>query len=206
MPRSVTDPVWRAALGIVRLLVAWSPGLLILVFGIVYLINCFNVLLAPGNPVRYTYEAEGGEVVVRAESYSIDPWRRTGLLRNVTLTDPNGHEVISVARADLAYDGGVIRVKTGDIAASIVRLEDGKFDFESALPKSDDEESSAVVAIEISRLNVKYEDRTATPTLRQDLTIQHLVADVSKGELLQACGGGHDLRPDAAGTADGGCE
>jgi len=197
MPRPFTDPVWRAALGLVRVLVAWAPGLLILVFGIVYLINCFNVLLAPGNPVRYTYEAAGGEVVVRAESYSIDPWRRTGVLRNVTLTDPTGRQVVSVAKADLAYDHGVIRVKTGDVSANVVRLEDGKFDFESALPKSDEEESTAVVAVEVSRLNVQYEDRTQSPPLRQALLVEGLRADVSKGDVVLT----GDLTTDGLPTA-----
>jgi len=186
MPRAFADSIWRAILALVRSLVAWIPALLILVFGIVYLIDCANVLLAPGNAVKYEYEAVGGRVVLRAESYSIDPWRRRGQMRGVTLTDPAGHQVIAVDRADVVYQDGIVNVQTGAIQAKVVRKEDGKFDFEDALPKPTDEESSAILTVAVSQLDVDYEDRTQSPPLRQPLTLERLRADVSKGDVVVA--------------------
>lgn len=185
--RSLPAQAWRVILWLARLGVAWIPGLLITVFGVMYLVNCFNVLMAPGSPVRYSYEAEGGgRVVLRAESYSLNPWKRTGVLTKVTLTDPEGRQVVAVERADVSYDSPVVRVKISEIAGKVVRLPDGKFDFESALPKRDEEESESVLSIEVGKVTLDYEDRTRTPALTQTAIINNLRVDTSHGDTVLA--------------------
>lgn len=152
--------LWLLAFGI-----AVIPVALLIVLAVAYLLQTFELLLAPNVPIRLTYATPTGPATFEARSFRVDPWQRTATLVQARLTDPRGIEVAQVGRVDAAYDEGVVRVSARDGRALIERLPDGRLSVELLVAERDDEPPTAIFEARLERVRITYLDRTKAPTL-----------------------------------------
>ena len=139
--RSVFKAFGRVVAGMLAMSASWAPAALLAVWGGAYIVQCVQTLSAPGVPIEYRYESEGGTVLVKAESYQFDFSSRQGFLKRVRAFSPGGRLIAETETVDFAFDGDVVVLRIFDPTLRINRLADGSFDLMKFLPKGVEEEA-----------------------------------------------------------------
>lgn len=180
--------IWRGFLGFGRLIVAWVPSLLLLVFGIAYLMSCLELLAAPGTGFDFTYGSRSGAIRVTAESYGVDPITQTLTAMGVSVRDAKGMEIASARKAVVRLKNGVPQVDLRSAEATLVRRKDGALSLFDLLPADDPNAPLPKFAIKLDRALVRVVDETATPSLTQRLELRNLTVDAANGLIYAKSG------------------
>jgi len=180
--------IWRGFLGFGRLIVAWVPSLLLLVFGIAYLMSCLEVLAAPGTGFDFTYGSRSGAIRVTAESYGVDPITQTITAMGVSVRDAEGAEIASARKAVVRLKNGAPQVDLRSAEATLVRRKDGALSLFDLLPADDPNAPPPKFASKLDRALVRVVDETATPSLTQRLELRNLTVDAADGLIYAKSG------------------
>lgn len=167
MARRISAALWRGFLALGRLGVAWSPTLLLIALGAVYLFNCLQVLAAPGTGFKFAYVGRGGTVWVEADSYSIDPVTQTATATGLSVVDSNGQIVARAKHVFAARRAETIDLSVFSATAKIVRRKDGTFSTLDLLPPLDPDATPKPIHLRLDRAEVTLEDRTRPQTLTE---------------------------------------
>ncbi|HLK15982.1 MAG TPA: hypothetical protein VKT78_14345, partial [Fimbriimonadaceae bacterium] len=130
--------------GAIRFVLVLAPALLLAAWGLSYVRACWNVVLAPGVPVRLEWKTPGGNLKFTAASYSFNP--RSGFLavNRPELKDPEGRRLAAANLADVTGIDLVDITQSGlhihlfGASGTLVRDPDGRFELQEFLggPKS----------------------------------------------------------------------
>lgn len=165
------------------------PPVLLGAWGAAYLIDVADFVTAPGVPMIFEYEAQGGKVRLKTTSYSVDARRQRVTARGLEVVDSKG---IRVARVDrlvvVRSEDGRIRVEATDIDALLDRLPDGQFAIQALLPAPTEPEGPENhIEVVAKRLQIRYRDRTRPQTLNMAINAPALEA-VGVGSTWRATG------------------
>ncbi|MBS1704529.1 MAG: hypothetical protein JST40_01535 [Armatimonadetes bacterium] len=161
--------------------VLWVPSLLLLALGILYLGQAVALLLAPGAPVEFPYDATGGKFVLRAESLSIDPWRLRADINGISLTNPKGVREAWVKHATASYDHGAVKTRVAGGWVKVVRSPEEAFSILQALPPQEEGGPSTPVTALVEDVTVDYVDITEMPRIAQRIIVKRVQVDSADG-------------------------
>lgn len=184
--RSVVRIFWRACLALGRVFVAWIPTLLLTGFGIAYLYQCLQLLLAPGTGLDFAYESRTGPVRVTADSYAVDPIARRIDATGVVVRDPGGGVVARAARARFWQSGDAVVVDIRLAQAEVTRTDRG-FSALDLLPAEDPGAKPQALSLTIDELRLSYTDQTTPLTITQNALLERVIFDTDgRRSLLHA--------------------
>jgi hypothetical protein len=129
------------------------------------LVACLNLLAAPGVPISIPLKTKaGGVLVVSAQSYSIDLQKGTARVVRPKVADLQGGTLASIDYLEAtgldALRGAdqVVRVRGANLAARIVRLPTGRFEFEQYLPEPKAQPGTTPYEVQIDGIRVRFVD------------------------------------------------
>lgn len=152
------------------------------VWGGIYLYQCYMTLSQPGVPMELEYSTETGTRVFRAESFVIDPWKKSVELTSPGVSDDEGGRVLSADRIHLVYDAPVLRVETRSLAVRLRREATGRFDIQSFLPKSEPGKFGPAYTFAADQVVLDYTDLQGTAITHRAL-VKGLSVSQDKGDL-----------------------
>ncbi|MCH7904171.1 MAG: translocation/assembly module TamB domain-containing protein [Armatimonadetes bacterium] len=177
---------WRALFALTVALVGWAPVVLMAVLGGSYALRCLTVLTAPGAPVELSYETEYGTATMRAQSFSIDIKERELVLLNVEVFDPDGERSAGIARLEIVMDGSRALIRGHNADLLVNRWEDGSFDIDRLLPKSDERERDTTFTLVFDSIDIEYRDHTKAISRVVQAQIKRLHVDGAGDDLYAA--------------------
>lgn len=136
--------------------------------------QCVNFALSPGVPIHIEYDTEAGHARVVAQSFQIDPWKMTAVLKDVRLRTPSGFQVAQLRNLEANYRGGRIFLKIDQVQGQVVRNKKGQFNVVSLLPKQDPKNKGPVTSVEVGQATVKYLDETQANPITRNININGL--------------------------------
>src|SRR5688572_9435447 len=172
-----------------------------MVWGVAYIIDCFNALSGPGKGLIYTMEARGGTVTLRTGTYSFDLWSGSLVGHDVSITSPKGE---SVAVADLVsirmpdYFRGTRRTlvaRIRNLEGTIERDASGQFSIYDLLPPESDEPSELPFRVDVENAVIHLIDRSGPKPFTETMRIPRALVDGvgddwrASGQFFQARGG-----------------
>ncbi len=141
-----------------------APFAIVAFWGFTYLRDCVHALEAPGVPVQFVYQAPTGNLTLSAESYAIDVRHGAIFITAPRLKDSKGTVIaqLDTLRATglslwNGYDQ-IIRIRARNLKGRIVRLKNGRLDFEDYLPERKASGSVVPFDVEVDRCEVKVVD------------------------------------------------
>jgi hypothetical protein len=156
----------RAILWFARKFLLVVPSALIAVLGYSYIRLCYLELLSPNKPIEFRYKGAGGDVIIRARSYSLDPYHGQIRVSQLIVQAPSGGSVVAASAVDvtqLDLRRGMAQSPKIDIyrlTGSVERLSNGKFQLEELIPSSTGKSTSNFpFRITVHGANVKLTDR-----------------------------------------------
>ena len=179
----------------------WAPFGLLAVWGVAYLVDCFNALSGPGTGLIYKMEARGGTVTLRTGSYSFDIWSGALIGHDVSITSPTGEQV---AVADLVsiripdYLKGTRRTLSArikNLEGTIERDAQGRFSLFDLLPPETDEKSELPFRVDVENAVIHLIDRSGAKPFSETFRIPRALVDGigedwrASGQFFQARGG-----------------
>lgn len=156
----------RVAARFRQLLLQTSSGAILLIptlclsaWAAAYLVQAYNLALAPGVSINFPYDAPGGKYQVRARSYSIDPYSKELRAYGVELLDPKGRKLITASRIAVHQErSGARRIQAYGVVANVMRLNSGRFDIEDAIPQGPEGGPEDAFDFEGLRVQLHYRD------------------------------------------------
>lgn len=138
------------------------PPVLLGAWATVYLWDVYEYATAPGVPVVFEYEGQGGLVKVRAESYAADVRNRLVIARGLEVHSPDGGRVIYVKHATVRQDDkGITSVEVDGVDVLLDRMPSGTFNFWGTIPKPPKEKGpDTSVRVVAKNVILRYQDRT----------------------------------------------
>ncbi len=163
-------------------LLLWVPPLVLLIWGLIYLIDAAQLLLAPGVGLRYKYPAEGGTYTLETDSYAIFPWDSRAAITGAQLKNPKGEIEARVERIQVDWSRGLPKVRATEGFVQIDRTGAMDFSLARALPpKKDDEPPSGGAEVVAERIELRYRDLTKAPALNEKILVQNARVAVADG-------------------------
>lgn len=187
--------IWRVLVSWLGV-ATWMLPLAMLVLCGAYLFACLDKLRAPGIPVKFTYEAESGRlVVVQAESYAVDWEHMTVRVYRVRIDDAAGEAMLKADTLRVVYAQPRVDVYVSGVRGRLERLPDGRFSFEDALPKKQEGPAETPFRVFATDVEVTYVDATERPFLARVLSTPALRVEGAGEEVVASS----DLRIDDVG-------
>lgn len=172
---NVLRSILRTVVAVVRGFAAWIvllvPGILFLLWCGVYLLECADVAMAPGEAIEYSYDSESGPILLRAGSYRVvvGNFSQGGVdvhLTQLSLQPKNGSKILTLKSLKLSFADGLVRGLAQHGQGAITRSSDGKFDVARFLPRSSGPPSQTRFVVKVRDFAVTYRDGA----LREALT------------------------------------
>ncbi len=170
---------WR----LIRLVVFWAPLTVLALWGGSYFYACAMALASPGKPLSLPLKTKGGEVLLRARSFSFDLGRGVLSARGASLLDPQGEPIGEADRLFLALPpdtGGTSRsvdVRVQGARLRVRRGANGRIRLLDYLPVADEEEVGRPVSVLVEGLELELEDAAGESPFRDVLHVRSLTFD-----------------------------
>lgn len=153
------------------------------IWGVAYLVECFDVLTAPGHGLLLRTQGRGGLVTLEADSYAIDV-RQGGLVaRGVSVTAPSGLKTAIaeslVLRVRHLWGGGprLVDAELRNVEATLERDVKGRFSLFDILPPETEQPSTQPFQVDIKNAVVHLIDRSEGSVWTETLRIPWAAAD-----------------------------
>ncbi|HMS56566.1 MAG TPA: hypothetical protein PKA27_14325 [Fimbriimonadaceae bacterium] len=180
------------------------PAIFVGAWGASYWFACLQELQGTGGPVAYRLKTPGGDLSIRASSWSVDARSGELLLNELKLTDPDGVLLASaqmVRGEGLTIEGlrtgSLLRFKGRGVYVRLEREVDGKFQFEKFLKVQEGPPSKLPFSLELERVQVLLVDLAGKERFVDRINSSKVVVEGS-AEAWTATGG---LRSQIAGPA-----
>lgn len=146
-------------------LVAWSPVLLLAVVGSLYVVQCVQVLTSPGTNLSVPVKTEAGPLLLKAESYTIDPLEGVVKAFGVKLEDGSGNE-LARARSVFLHAPHFAELTKSSVRADlreaytvIVREPDGRIPLFEYFKPPKEKGEPVPIYLTLAESEVKFIDR-----------------------------------------------
>jgi hypothetical protein len=172
-----------------KIVIMVAPAALIAAFGVFYLRDSYEMLLAPGVPLEFRYASPEGPLMLRADSYRIEP--REGLVRleRPRITDPDGVEVaraayLRVRGIRLPLEQSRFEIAVSDLFVRIVRLPDGRLQIQEFLPEPAEPDRAIAYTLRIRGMRGDFVDQTGVRVWSQGFTTPLFALDAHGDEWI----------------------
>lgn len=155
-----------------------------LVWGLSYLHQCVQILLAPGVPIAFEYTGSGGMYEAKADSYAVDLQKREAKLYGVRLVAATGRQVVAAREVRAKLIGPGIDVLVRGLRGDVVRDRDGQFELIGALPEGRPGQPGPAYQAAVTDAELTYRDLTQEPSLNLPVRVQGLQVAGSGSKLL----------------------
>lgn len=152
---------------------AWLPAILMSALGASYLADCLQASLAPGRGFELVYEGKDGNVLVTADSYSVDILNMTVNFNGLKVRAEGDRGLVRADKVLATQRGTAWKVKVLGATADIVRDKSGLFSALRLLPPEKPGQPGPSVEATVDRLDVVYRDETAAP-LTESFALQDI--------------------------------
>lgn len=158
-----------------------APLGLIGYLGVSYVVDCLDVLSAPGTPIRFEYKSGANQnVAISADSYTFD-WRVGELIVNrPKVVREDGSVVLAIDHIDVSNlkptwgAQQVVRARARHMTLSVARLRSGRFDFQDLLPKSDNKPGTIPFELHLTDARIWFEDQTSAKPWQRRAAVRNL--------------------------------
>lgn len=166
-------------------MLALGPFCIILLWGMAYLLSCYETLSGQGGALEYKLETPGGRVTARTESWYLDAQAGFAQAVRVTLRDPDGQLLASANKVKingLRYNdfkrNNAIDVRGEDVFAMLRRDKEGAFDIQRYVPETPPSDVAKPIRVVIRNLKVKFVDDSGPKRWSRFVTAPTVTADV----------------------------
>ena len=178
-------------LGLLRLLIAWIPALLVIGWGITYIRSVVLTALSPGAPIEINYPTPGGVLSISASSYSVVLSQGVALLTMPRIVDPAGRVLASADRVQVRFPPGNIatgpyRVIAYNAFGRLEREKSGKFQIQSFFPKKSAIVSQTAFNVDVRGMNAIFIDDTYPKPFVQAVSAPDLKFEGSQGSWVSS--------------------
>lgn len=148
------------------------PAVALAGWSVWYLFRCASVLTAPDVPVRFSYVGQGGNVVLTADRYAVDPLHLSAFATGIRVRDDHGYEYAAVDRLFVRYDRPRVFVDVSGGTARVERIRETYFSFQNALPKPSETKEESPYVVTADHVRIRYTDAWRSPILSREVTIR----------------------------------
>ncbi len=173
----------RAWSGLIRIATILAPLAILLFWGGSYLLACAEFLANPGVPLKFTYHAPAGNLLITAESYVLNTKTGDLTVLKPRVLNPKGWVLFYADRIDalgLPLSGNDTRraiVTVSNAYATIQRKLDGKLDIFDYLPKQEGPSGNFPFSVEINHGQIKFLESSGTQRYVQMADLKDLRVD-----------------------------
>lgn len=156
---------------ILNFVVLLAPVIALAVWAASYVASCLIILSAPGKNLRLEFETHGGPLLLKAESYSVEPLAGLIQARGVGIFDSEGRLIVGSNSAVISaphylqLTQSAVEVNLIGARAFIVRNENGELDLLKYFDTKEPPKEPVPIRVSIRNGELTLVDRmTATPT------------------------------------------
>ena len=180
-------PLHRPIFGLLRLAVGILPVGLIVFRSAAYVSGCLSVLSSPGVPIRWPIKSPKGDLILEADSYSVQLPTGNVILRRPKLTSPDGRLLARLDAVNAKIDwniGGVqkVQVTLSRMNGLLVRDADGKFELAQYLSSQKSQSKGVPFEIIVRNASIDFVDRSIKGNQRRYLRMPLLKVSGNGGD------------------------
>ena len=161
-------------------MISFAPFATLAFWGASYALDCIRTLEAPGVPIEMSIVTKAGDLTFRVRSYSLHPQRGDFYLSQPQFFDAKGNliaELDSLNATGLKWSWGaqqILKVHAVNLRGTLIRLENGQFDFQSFLPEHQGVNSPLPFDIDVNGVNLHLVDLGGRSPWTSSVTAQRV--------------------------------